>query len=100
MPSNPRRPGDTRTRRKAKDPGRTMKTLAQSRRLEKRGRALVRSWRLRAEPFADHHCDAVATAYARLASEVAAGRRAVDNETLPARSAASGYGCSPEHLRG
>ncbi len=60
-----------------------MKTLAQTRRLEQRLRALVRSWHLRAEPFAEHHCDAVATAYRLLASEVDAELRAWDNETLP-----------------
>ena len=76
-----------------------MKTLAQTRRLEQRLRALVRSWRLRAEPFADHHCDAVATAYRLLASEVEAELRAWDNETLPVRDAAAESGYSAEHLR-
>ena len=76
-----------------------MKTLAQTRRLEQRVRALVRSWRLRAEPFADHHCDAVATAYRLLASEVEAELRAWDNETLPVRDAAAESGYSAEHLR-
>ena len=76
-----------------------MKTLAQTRRLEQRLRALVRSWRLRAEPFADHHCDAVATAYRLLASEVDAELRAWDNETLPIQAAATESGYSAEHLR-
>jgi len=76
-----------------------MKTLAQTRRLEQRLRALVRSWRLRAEPFADHHCDAVATAYRLLASEVDAELGAWDNETLPIQAAATESGYSAEHLR-
>ena len=76
-----------------------MKTLAQTRRLEQRLRALVRSWRLRAEPFADHHCDAVATAYRLLASEVDVELRAWDTETLPIQAAATESGYSAEHLR-
>ena len=47
-----------------------MTMLAQNRSLVDRLRALVGAWRLRAEPFADHHCDAVAAVYNRLASEV------------------------------
>jgi hypothetical protein len=76
-----------------------MKTLAQTRRLEQRLRTVVTSWRLRAEPFADHHCDAVAAVYHLLAGEVEAELRAWDNETLPIQAAATESGYSAEHLR-
>jgi hypothetical protein len=76
-----------------------MRSLAQTRRLEERLRTLVRAWRLRAEPFADHHCDAVAAVYNRLASEVEAELRAWDSEALPIQEAAAESGYSAEHLR-
>ncbi len=73
--------------------------LAQNRSLVDRLRALVGAWRLRAEPFADHHCDAVAAVYNRLASEVEAELRAWDSEALPIQDAAAESGYSAEHLR-
>jgi hypothetical protein len=76
-----------------------MRNLAQNRSLADRLRALVRAWRLRAEPFADHHCDAVAAVYNRLASEVEAELRAWDSEALPIQQAAAESGYSAEHLR-
>jgi hypothetical protein len=76
-----------------------MKSLAQTRRLEERLFTLLRSWRLRAEPFADHHCDAVAAVYNLLASELEVELRAWDNETLPIQAAATESGYSAEHLR-
>lgn len=76
-----------------------MKSLAQTRTLEERLRTLLASWRLRAEPFAAHHCDAVAAAYNLLASEVETELRAWDNETVPIRDAAAESGYSAEHLR-
>jgi hypothetical protein len=76
-----------------------MKSLAQARTLEERLRTLVTSWRLRAEPFAVHHCDAVAAVYTLLASEVETELRAWDNETVPIPDAAAESGYSAEHLR-
>ncbi len=76
-----------------------MTMLAQHRSLVDRLRALVGAWRLRAEPFADHHCDAVAAVYNRLASEVEAELRAWDSEALPIQDAAAESGYSAEHLR-
>ncbi len=76
-----------------------MQSLVQTRRLEERLRTLVTSWRLRAEPFADHHCDAVAAVYRLLASEVETELRAWDSETLPIQDAAAESGYSAEHLR-
>jgi hypothetical protein len=76
-----------------------MTILAQNRSLLERLRALVGAWRLRAEPFADHHCDAVAAVYNRLASEVEAELRAWDSGALPIRDAAAESGYSAEHLR-
>ena len=76
-----------------------MKSLLQTRTLEARLHTLVTSWRQRAEPFAEHHCDAVAVAYRLLASEVEAELRAWDSETLPIQDAAAESGYSAEHLR-
>ena len=76
-----------------------MTILAQNRSLVDRLRALVGAWRLRAEPFADHHCEAVAAVYNRLASEVEAELRAWDSEALPIQDAAAESGYSAEHLR-
>ena len=76
-----------------------MTILAQNRSLVDRLRALVRTWRLRAEPFADHHCDAVAAVYNRLASEVEAELRAWASDALPIQDAAAESGYSAEHLR-
>jgi hypothetical protein len=76
-----------------------MKSLVQTRRLEERLRTLVTSWRLRAEPFTTHHCDAVAEVYNLLAGEVLAELRAWDDETLSIQDAATESGYSAEHLR-
>jgi hypothetical protein len=76
-----------------------VKRLAESRRLEERLRSLLKSWRLQAQQFADHHCDAVAAVYGLLATQIEAELRAWDGETLPIQSAADESGYSAEHLR-
>lgn len=76
-----------------------MKSLAHTRTLEELLRTLVASWRRRAEPFAAHHCDAVAAVYNLLAGEVETALRAWDNETVSIQDAAAESGYSAEHLR-
>jgi hypothetical protein len=76
-----------------------MKSLAQTRRLDERLCTLVAAWRRRAEPFAEHHCDAVAAVYRLLASEVEAELHAWERETLLIQDAAAESGYSTEHLR-
>ena len=76
-----------------------MKSLAQSRNLEERLRRLLKTWRLRADQFAEHHCDAAAAVYRLLASEVDGELRAWDNEPLTIVEGAEESGYSAEHLR-
>ncbi len=76
-----------------------MKTLAQSRRLEERLHSLLKSWCLRADQFAEHHCHEVAAAYRLVASEVEGELRTWNREPLTIEAAAEESSYSAEHLR-